>query len=162
MKLRIKDTPLTLKVIGIYQLIGGLLGLALIGWLLINTGQLNGPLIFIFIIAVGLYSFSIKAGLTLLNKKKTKRGIIYSLINHAFQLIGFSLGSFQYEFFSGLKLTLGINFTDNFEFVSAAGVSEFNFQFNNGASEYMFYLNIFAIFVSYILVDIYDETFNME
>jgi hypothetical protein len=59
MKLRIKNTELTLKIISWLQIIGGIIGIGLIIYSLLNTGELNGPLLFIFLTGISLFIFSI-------------------------------------------------------------------------------------------------------
>jgi len=48
MKLRIKSTNLTVKIIGWLQIIGGIAGIGLMAYLMLNTGEINGALLLIF------------------------------------------------------------------------------------------------------------------
>ncbi|MDQ2180192.1 hypothetical protein [Marinifilum sp. D714] len=162
MKYRIKDTKTTLKIIGIYQILGGIFGLCISGWLLMRTGQINGPILLIFLVAIGLYLFSIQSGNLILQKNRVKRGIIYSMIHHAIQVIAISTGEYKYEYYSGAKGTIGFEFTKGFEFNFGIGLSEFNFTINSDSGELFLFVNIFAIIVLIVLNDIYKDLFSIK
>lgn len=161
MKLRIKSTKTTLLIFAIYQILGALAGFYVVAWLLQQTGAINGITLLIFLIAIGLYSLSIKAGSVLL-RKDYKRGIILSMINQLFQIVAIAFGGYKFDFSSGAKLNTGFNFTDGFlaKFDIALS-SEFNLSWNSG-QEFFIYINILAIFLLYVLVDIYDELFKKK
>jgi hypothetical protein len=126
MGFRLKDTKTTIKILGIYQLVGGFVGLGIVGWLLLRTNEINGPVFLIFGIAIGLYVFSIKAGSLLLQKGNVKLGIIYSMIHQAVQVISISTGDYGYKYFSGANFSLGFEFTNGIAFKFGFGLSEFN------------------------------------
>jgi len=157
MKYRLKNTKITVLVIAIYQIIGGVAGIGLIAWLLLKTQTINGALLLIFLTAVGLYLLSIKAGMYLL-EKNYKKGLIYSIIIQAFQVVAIGLGSHKYDFYSGSKANIGVNFTDGFNLKFDFGLtSQFNFAINSSDKEYFLYINIVAIFLIYVLSDLYNE-----
>jgi hypothetical protein len=157
MKYRIKNTKTTLLIISIYQIIGGLFGLGAIAWILLRTSTINGVLLLIFFIAVGLYSFSIKSGCVLL-RKDYKRGLIFSIINQFIQIISIAIGGFKYSYYSGGMIDIGFNFTDGFKFNFDFGlISKFNFAINVDEKDYFLYVNILAIFLLKVLFDLYRE-----
>lgn len=78
MKKRIKDSKITLRAIAFYQIIGGIIGIGLVGWLMLRTGQINGPILFILLLATFLFGLSIYSGKLLFRNNKQKEGIIYS------------------------------------------------------------------------------------
>lgn len=161
MKLRIKSTPTTIISIAIYQILGGLVGLGLVSWLLVRTQELNGVLLFIFLISIGLFCLSIKAGSALINKQY-KKGLIYSIICQIFQVVAFAVGGYKYDFFSGGRFSAGFNFTDGFTLkFDFALMSSFNMSYNSG-TEYYMYINFVAIFLIYVLLDIYDEMYGKK
>jgi len=161
MKLRIKSTKTTLLLFGIYQILGGLAGFYVVAWLLQQTGTINGITLLIFLIAIGLYCLSMKAGSVLL-RKDYKRGLILSMINQLFQIVAIAIGGYNFAFSSGAKLNTGFNFTDGFLVKFDFGLSsEFNLSWNSG-QEYFIYINILAIFLLYVLMDIYEELFKKK
>ena len=157
MKFRIKNTEITLKIIGFYELIGGILGIGLSCWLMLKTGTINGPFLFIFLLAFFLFSFSIQSGNLLLQKSKIQKGIIYSSILQILQLFAIGLGNYSYEFYSGAKGTIGFIFGEGFKFDLNVALSSFNFTINSGNNNYFFKINIVAIIILSILIDIFQE-----
>lgn len=161
MKLRIKSTNATIRILGIYQIVGALLGYYIIASLLLQTEQINGALLLIFIIAIGLYSLSLKAG-SLLLRKEYKRGLILSMANQTFQIISVAAGGYKYMLFSGGKLAAGFEFTDGFKMaMDFALSSKFSLAWNSG-EEYYLYINLLAIFLIYVFMDIYEEIFKQK
>jgi len=160
MKLRIKSTKTTILILGIYQVIGAIAGFCIIAWLLSKTQAINGPVLLIFLTATGLYYLSMKAG-TALIRKDYKRGLILSMLNQIMQVLAVSVGGYKYDFFSGAKLTTGFNFTEGFLINFDFGlISQFNLSWNTADQEYYLFVNILAIFLIYLIVDIYEEVFE--
>jgi hypothetical protein len=158
MKLRIKDTRTTLLIIGIYQIVGSVLGFALIASILMRTGDINGPVLLIFIIALALYSLSLNSGILIIQTKSEKKGIIFSMINQIVQFISFAVAGNKYDLVSGIRGGIGIDVTNGFNFKFNVGLtSTFNFSINTSDKEYFIYVNVFAIFIFLILSDILKE-----
>ncbi|MDQ2178986.1 hypothetical protein [Marinifilum sp. D714] len=157
MKLRIKNTRLTILILAYYQIIGGIIGLYLITKILFKTQSLNGALLFIFLSAIGLYFLSIKSG-SLLIRKENKRGLIYSMIHQLIQIIGIGFGGNTFVYYSGAKFTVGPNFTDGIHFKFDLGLlSQFDMSFNLNEKSYFLYVNILALFILYVFWDLYKE-----
>ncbi len=157
MKFRIKNTSTTIKFLGIYQIICGLIGLGVSVWILLQTEVISGAILFIFLLALGLYYFSIKSGGLLLQKTQINKGLIYSLASNFLQTIAISIGGYKYEIYTGVKMIIGLNFTHGFNFKIAIGFPEFNFAYNSSRLDIFFYINIFAIIAIILLYDIYKE-----
>ena len=157
MKFRIKNSDITLKIIGYYEIIGGILGIGLSCWLLLRTEKINGPVLFIFLLAFFLYSFSIQSGNLLLQKSKIQKGIIFSSILQILQLFAIGLGNYSYEFYSGAKGTIGFIFGQGFKFDLNAAISSFNITINSGDNDYFFKINIVVNIILSILIDIFQE-----
>ena len=66
----------------------------------------------IFVIIIGLYSFSIYSGYLLLTKN-FKKGLDLSIYNQLIQVVGFGISGFTFEYFSGIFLSLGLNITND-------------------------------------------------
>ncbi|NOU58521.1 hypothetical protein [Marinifilum caeruleilacunae] len=160
MKLRIKNTKITIWTLSIYQIIGGLLGIYVTAYLMTRTHNLNGTILLIFLLAAGLYLFSIKSGIALL-QKDYRKGLIYSMINQVLQIVSIAVGGYKFDYFSGSKFTLGCNFTDGIFFNFNFGLtSEFNFSYNVDKYEYYLHINILAILILYVLNDLYKELYS--
>ena len=117
MKLRIKSTALTLKLIGWLQIVGGLTGLGLVAYLMLQTGTINGAILLIFVIGLALFSYSIYAGKSLLTDQQKTAAIVLSIINQVAQLFQWSMFGHGLSYSSGAELTLGIKgLAANFNF----------------------------------------------
>ena len=153
MKYLINNTMKTIKFIGVYQIFGGILGIGLTGWLMFNTEVLNGPMLFIFTLALFLYGFSIQSGSLLLQKSKQKKGLIFSSILQGVQIIAIGIGKYSYDFSSGAKGAIGFNFGNGFDF-NFGVLSSFHFKINSGVPEYFIKFNILAMVIFSILIEI--------
>nr|WP_319273539.1 hypothetical protein [uncultured Draconibacterium sp.] len=161
MKLRIKSTKTTIRILGIYQVLGAILGYYVVASILLQTGEINGVLLLFYLIAVGLYSLSFKAG-SLLIRKEHKRGLLLSMLNQVFQVFAVGVGAYTYNFISGARIGGGVDFTDGFEMkLDFELTSKFGFAWNSG-EEYYMYINLLAIFLIYVFIDIYEELFKKE
>ena len=153
MKPRIKNTELTLKIIGWLQIVGGIAGLGLIAYLMTKTGTINGAILLIFLLGLGLFGFSIYSGKRLLTDTDKKTGIILSIINQVPQIIQWSLLGYALTYASGVQLAIGIaNASLSFGF----SISGFKMAINSD-NEFLFRVNFAAIFVIGILGDILAE-----
>lgn len=155
MTLRIKNTGLTIKIISWLQIVGGITGLGLVAYLLLQTGTINGPLLLIFLIGLGLFSYSIYSGKRLLTDDNKRTGILLSIINQALQIIQWSMFGYALTYSSGAELTIGLQGT-TFKFNFAAFISSFQISIKSDP-EFLFEINVIAILVIYVLVDILNE-----
>ena len=155
MKYSIKDVNSNIKIIGLYQIIGGILGVGLTARIMLHTSDIGGALMMIFLAALFLFYHTIKAGIVILQKSRRKEGVLYSMIMQGFQIIGIGIGKYSYEFFSGAKLTIGFSSGEGSLIEFGAALSGFNFSINSGEPEYFLYFNILAIVILYVLTRIY-------
>lgn len=162
MRLRIKSTKTTIKVIGIFQIVGGIIGLGMTSWLLMNTSTINGAVMFIFLLALFLFVFSIQSGNLLLQKPNLKKGLIYSCVIQALQVFHIGAGIYEFAFYSGARGTLGFKLGEGFNFNFAATLSGFNFTIKAGEPEYYFYINFVAVLVLITVVSIMQELKEKE
>lgn len=160
MKFRIKNTSRTIKVIGLYQIIGSILGIGIISWLMLSTETINGPLLFIFTLALFLYGFSFKSGYLLLEESSIKKGLIFSIISQVIQMVFIGFGEYSFEFVSGLTAYLGFNITNDFVLTYGASLSSFDITINSSTPEYFVNINIVGIFILIVLADIYKEIYT--
>jgi hypothetical protein len=92
-----------LKVLGWYQVIGGVMGVLLTLWLLLYAGKSMGLLALLYVVAFGLYAYSSHCGRLLLAGDYVK-GLKLSLINQAVQIISFSAFGYGFMYISGVML----------------------------------------------------------
>jgi hypothetical protein len=155
MRLRIKSTKVTLQIISWLQIVGGVTGLGLVAYLMLKTGTINGPILFIFLMGLGVFSYSIYSGKRLLTDAEKGTGIVLSIINQAVQVFQWSLFGYGISYSSGAEITLGIQgLTFNFNF--AAIVSTFKMAINTD-DEFFIKINFIAILIIFVLADIMKE-----
>jgi len=144
-------SKLKLKIFGWYQIIGGIAGLLITIWVLAHTGQINGLILSLILVAFGLYGFSIYCGRLLLTDNYF-RGLSLSIINQALQIIHFAMLGYAYQYASGVMFELGM--------VANHGLKlNFNFTLNSvwqlsiGTTEKPFILavNLVAIYWLYYI-----------
>lgn len=162
MKIIHKYSKQTILTLGVYQILGGIIGLYSIACFLLRVQNISGGALLIFSIVVGLYLFSIKCG-SLLIRKEYKRGIIYSIIHQLLQVIHISIGGNEFSYFSSSHLSFGPNFTNGFIFkIDFALASKFDISINVSEKEYYLYINLFAIIVGYLFWELYKHFYLKE
>ncbi|WP_162428429.1 hypothetical protein [Pontibacter pudoricolor] len=155
MNLRIKNSQITLKVIGWIQIIGGILGFWVMSKIMLYTETVSGGILLVILVGLGLFSFSIYAGRHLLSEKEVTYGIILSIINQALQTVHFSMFGNGLSYSSGLVSLIGIE--NGFKFNFAIFSSVFNMSYLLESYDFMLKINLVAIFLILILVDIWRE-----
>lgn len=162
MKLRIKNTKTTILLFALYQILGAILGLGLVAGILIKTAEINGAILLIFFIAIGLYLFALRSGIILL-EKDYKKGITYSIINQSLQIVSIGLGSYLYYYLAGINLSFGFSYVHEFLIKLNTGLqSQFRFAINTDDKEYFFFINVVPIILIYILCDLYKELYHTK
>lgn len=155
MRLRIKNTTLTLQIISWLQIIGGITGLGLMAYLMLQTGTINGAILLLFLIGIGLFSYSIYSGKKLLTDTEKATGIILSIINQIIQLFHWSMFGYGLSYSSGAEITIGIQaLTLKFNF--SAIVSTFKMAIESN-DEFFIKINIVAALLIFVLMDILKE-----
>ncbi|MGB5982509.1 MAG: hypothetical protein WBG46_10240 [Nonlabens sp.] len=147
---KLKINTNILKVIGIFEIIGGITGVGLVVQLFIqgsaSTVITHIILSFIFLI----YSYSIYAGIMLF--RKLEKGLLHSKILQYFQLVSLSLGSLTYYLTSGGYILIGYNITKNdLETVFGIFFSEFQINLGDVSNNDFIYINILALVILYLL-----------
>lgn len=137
-----------LKGIGILEIIGGITGIGLIIWFLLQGFEMNSYSFIIFLIAIIFYSYSIFAGIILF--KKTEKGISHSWIIQFIQILGISFNGITYVFTSGGNLMLGYNLTENNLTFNLGIASEFDLSISQDVNNFI-QINLIAIIIIYIL-----------
>ena len=138
------ETISKLKAFGIYQIVGGLIGIGLTVWLISMQTVISVLIMLMILFALILYSYSIYCG-TLLVKQKFYKGLRLSNINQYLQLINFSVLGYGFQYISGAYFTVGVDLTDSFIFKLNFGVSSWQLQFNVGGDLTLINFNIVAL-----------------
>jgi hypothetical protein len=133
-----------LKVLGIYQIAGGLIGIALTIWLITITEQSAMPsLLPMYLIAFVLYTYSIFCGTLLLMKKEA--GLNHSLVNQYLQLVNLSVAGYGFTYISGVYVSAGFDLTNSSILKMNFGVSTWTLQFNIDTEVVLFNINFVAL-----------------
>jgi hypothetical protein len=128
------------KIIGVYQLIGGVLGLIL----MIPYYRFENTQTVVFsLLPILLFSFSIFAGLKLY--QLTPLGKAASIWNQAFQLFSMAIGTFYYSFASGVCFLLTLDLTGDLKIGFRSGASMLSMVFQGTEAHYYFGINLVPI-----------------
>jgi hypothetical protein len=136
-------------IIGVHQIIGGLIGLFLASN--IDFDQFLSHL-FLYLIIIGLFVFSIYCGLDLLINKT--RGYKLTLINQYPQLAKIILLGYGYEYYTGLIFIVGFTDTPKFNMfaeIEAAFRSQAYIFMNSRSDEISIIINIIPIIIISII-----------
>jgi hypothetical protein len=161
MKYRIKNTDTTIKIIAIYQILGGVVGLIYIIWLLLGPNPNDGLNLLIYgLVAFVMFSIPILSGILLLQGSNLKKGLVFSSIAQALQVIAIIGKGYIYEFYSGGMLMVGIEVFDGFEYHVRGGISS-GLSFGTFSEEYSRFikLNVLALIILLVLINIYKEKY---
>ncbi|MGV8878483.1 MAG: hypothetical protein ACOH2A_05585 [Sphingobacteriaceae bacterium] len=127
-----------INIISWLQIIGGISGLGLIAYLLLQTDTINGPVLLIFLIGISLFVFSLYTGNSLFFDKNKKKGIILTIINQSLQLLQWNVLGYGISYSSGAELLIGIRGVA-MNFKIAAFVSTFSMSIH---SKDAFFINV--------------------
>ena len=144
-----------MKIISWLQIIGGVTGIWLVAYLMLRTETINGPILLILLTGLGLFTYSIYSGKRLLTDEGKTAGIILSIINQAIQLLKWSMFGYGLSYSSGAEIVLGIQGLI-FKFNLAVIASNFKMAINS-ESEFFIKINVIAVFVLIVLIDIFKE-----
>ena len=151
-----------LKGLAYYQIVFGIIGIALTIWLLSQTGELTGLVLLLFIIAGGLYAFSIFCGQRLL-KTNTKKALKLSFINQLIQVFNIGVAGYAYSYLSGPAILIGANLTDGFRFTfNMQLLPAFQFNWNSDFASFEVGVNLIALGIIYYIDRLTKEVKTSE
>ncbi|KAA3436968.1 hypothetical protein [Rufibacter hautae] len=149
-------TAFTLSsAIGVYQLVGGLLGLGLFLKMIPALENPSATTWLGILLAALLYGFSIWCGFSLL--KKTRSAYTLSMVNQILQAFSFGMSGVAYNYVAGLKVGVGIDFLASWVFKLRFSLSSFNFSFGTHAGISFVSVNLLALLLLYLLERTKDE-----
>ena len=149
-------TESRIKIIGIYQILGGLIGLIGTISLLVKFGFTNGTTFKMFLLFLALYSFSVFCGYLLL-KKQFEKGLNYSILNQLIQVLSFSIFGLTFKFYSGLFLSLGLNLTTDTILTYNFGITTWNFKLNSESEIIEISINLVALILINIIFNLKEN-----
>lgn len=156
MKFINQNQKLIIKLIAWLQIIGGITGLFLIAKLMLQTGQLTGPLLLIFLIGLALFTFSIFAGRDLLKTTDVENHFTLTIINQILQLVHGSMLGWGIEYTSGANLSFGVELME-FKFNFSLIMSTFSMNISSD-NTFGLHINLLAVAVIFILVHYKERT----
>lgn len=145
-----------LKIIGIYQIVGGLIGLVTTSYLLANYGISDIAIFKIVILFLALYFFSIFCGYLIL-KEQYEKGLNYSILNQLLQVLSFTILGFAFKFYAGAYLCIGLNLTTDTILTYNIGVSAWNFEINSDTRTTNLSINVVALVLINIIFNLKDK-----
>ena len=141
------ETELSLLKLGLYQIAGGVVGILLILWSIYKNQLFSGLVVFLYLIILLFYAYSIFCGALCMQAKSN--ALLHSLINQVLQFIGFTALGFAFNYVAGVSLTIGINFTESMKFDYGLGISDFLLRFNMESDKFIIDINLVAFGIIY-------------
>ena len=105
-----KSIESKIKYLGIYQLLGGIIGILNTLRFLPSFEVINGGILMLLLIIFGLYSFSAFCGYLLIRKRYFS-GLNLSIYNQLIQIIGFGVLGYAFHFTAGIYCGIKLNLT---------------------------------------------------
>src|SRR5215831_3400857 len=143
-----ESIPTSLKVLGIYQIVGGALGIGMTIWMM-DLSSVSALLLLIILIAMALFAYSMFCGVLLL--RRPKPGLKHSMINQLLQVVSFSVLGFSFQYAGGIFLSVGMDLTDSLLFKFNAGISSWQIIFSSSNDYLIINLNLVALSLVYVI-----------
>lgn len=138
------------NIIGIYQIIGGIMGLLLVAYtLFISESDAFWTLGLWPVFPVMLFVASVYAGIMLL--KHQLHSVWISRIVQLLQLPVISTSAFVYEYIAGALIGGGIHFGVEQQLIFNVSLPDFYLSFNNDIEGTQIFLNVLPLFILYQL-----------
>lgn len=133
-----------LRFLALYQIVGGILGIALTLWVLFR-GELvvTQQVLRISLFAAGLFVFSILCGRMLF--RNARRGLVLSLINQVLQVVYFTFGAYGFQYVAGLRLGVGIDMIGSWTFKFRLAISSFQLEAGTDTGQKLIGINLVAL-----------------
>lgn len=145
-----------IKALGIYQIIGGVSGIALILYFTAKAANFNISVFQLTVFFLSFYAFSIYCGFLLI-KRKYNKGLNFSIVNQALQIISFSVVGVTFQYISGAYFSLGLNLTKDTLITYHFGLTTFNFKINSNTEIAAFSINVVAMVLIHFLFNLKEK-----
>ncbi len=147
-----KKTEMKIKILAIYQILGGLIGLVGILHLILKIKTIDK----IILMIIGFCGFSIYCGYTLL-KKDYFKGLNLSIINQLIQVLSFTIFGLTYKVYSGIFLYLGLDLTNDPTIIYGTGLTMADFQLDPSSPITEFSINFVALILINIIFNLREK-----
>jgi hypothetical protein len=137
-----KEIASDLVKLGVYQVTGCIIGAGVIGWNLYNDQVLTPVTLSLYGGIFLIFGYSAFCGILCLKNKRN--ALLYSLINQMLQLLGFAILGYAFRYVSGFYLSIGLDFSDSFEFDFGVGISSFTLNINKDPQLFKIDINLVA------------------
>lgn len=147
--------------IGIYQVVGGVLGM---GTLLLTALRFPGgfgPFLYLLLGFFLLYAVSVLAGFFIIIHRY-RQGLFLTIPNQFLQLFSFAAGGFSFKYISGLAASLGMSLTDGCTLGARLEFSGFNFSYNSADAGLGIAVNVLPILVVYFAFKVLKENSSLS
>jgi hypothetical protein len=139
-----KNIPTSHIMIGIYQIAGGIIGMAVvIGLVKSETAVFGAVLSLLLLWVAALYAYSIYCGVLLLSGNH--KGLNQTQINQYLQVISILIAGFAFQYYSGIFFSVGIDLTHSFHFKLNWGLSTFQMNLISKNETVAFNVNLVAL-----------------
>ncbi len=142
-----KNIKSNLTNLGIYQIIGGAIGLLFIIWTIFKSPISPIEALLIYLIIVSLFLYSVFCGILCIKVKKN--ALNHSLANQILQVFSFAIMGFAFKYVAGFYLTIGLDLADSFNLHFGAGLSKIDFNINNEKKRLEVDFNLVALALIY-------------
>ncbi|MDO6388636.1 hypothetical protein Q4E40_00770 [Pontibacter sp. BT731] len=135
-----------IRALALYQIIGGILGIALTVWVMFSGEMvIDQTALRIGLFAGGLYIFSILCGRMLF--RNLRRGLVLSIINQVLQVVYFSFGAYGFQYVAGLRIGVGVDMVEGWIFKFRLALSSFHFSIGTDLGQKFIGINLVALFL---------------
>ena len=134
-----------IKALGLYQIIGGLIGFVSIG--IQGFSLSNDKLLCLLLPGALLFGFSIYVGIQAYLQSKNCLNL--TIINQLMQLVGIYIGHYGFAYVSGLGLDITIDLSEHILFGMSTTLSTLNYRLGLEPEKYVFSFNIVSILIIY-------------
>ena len=144
-KLNSIETQKKIKAIGIYQIVGGLIGFIVIAIASFSTP--TDKLVYLILPGLILFGFSIYVGKQ--TYEQNKNSLNLTIINQLIQLLGIYIGKYGFEYISGLSLGFTVDLSDKLLIGVNFHLSTLNYRLGLEPEKYFFSFNFVSIAIIY-------------
>jgi len=128
--------------LGLYQIVGGVLGILIIVYAILKIQLFTELSVLVYFIMILFFAYSILCGVLCMKTKGNS--LLYSLINQMLQIFGFAIMGYTLKYVAGFYLTIGLNLKDSIEFTFGTGLSKLDFNINHDKERLELDFNLIA------------------
>lgn len=136
-----------IKLIGLYQIIGGIIGIGMFIGLVFAIGEVNLTLLLLLVLSALLFCYSIFCGV--MHFRNPALGLRLTFINQLIQVFQLALLGYYYKYISGFGIMIGADLTDDLLLGFSFDISSFQMHFDTGSETSFVKINIVAPLLAY-------------